>query len=159
VSRTAVLVILLAVPAAASAQQSAAPDSTDSPVSAERIVDGLKRPQLEIPPLPQMPTFRTAVEARKLETALEAVRRELAEEYGRGGKEQSRVPGAATALASVDVWPAIVGLYNKIQDIRREHAEANAREMVSKELAAFCAAHDCAAIQQGQPIEGLILPQ
>ena len=125
----------------------------DEPVSADRIRDRLRRPELQIPPLPPPPlTFRAEVQVT-LETPLDVIRRELREEAG----VRWRTP-VTQGLVEVDVLPAIVGLVNKIKTIRREHAEANARRMVEQELADFCSTHDCSDFEREPIAEGVIVP-
>jgi hypothetical protein len=125
----------------------------DDPVSTDRIRDGLRRPGLQIPPMPPPPlTFRSEVTV-KLETPLDVIRREL--------QEEARVrwrPPVTKGLAEVDVLPALVGLVNKIKTIRRQHAEAEARTMVEQELAEFCSTHDCSDIEREPVSEGVIVP-
>jgi hypothetical protein len=133
------------------------PASQEVPVSADRISDGLHRPELQIPPvvLSQEPTFRTSVTG-KLETPLDVIRRELREEARLHPWENAHyTPGV---VAQVDVIPALMSLITKIKTIRREHAEAEARQMVQQELAAFCSEHDCAEAAE-LPVEGVILPR
>ena len=127
--------------------------SPDEPVSTDRIRDRLRRPELQIPPLPPPPlTFRSEVSV-KLETPLDVIRRELREEAGL----RLRTP-ATQGLVEIDVLPALVGLVNKIKTIRREHAEANARRMVEQELAEFCSTHDCSDFEREPIAEGVIGP-
>jgi hypothetical protein len=132
--------------------------STQDPVSTDRIREGLRRPELQLPPLPlPPPTFRAEV-IEKLETPLDVIRRELATE-ARGSMPTLPAPvGVAVPLVSFDVLPAIVGLVNKIKQIRREHAEAEARRMVREELAAFCKTHDCTEIERQPVSEGVLSP-
>jgi hypothetical protein len=153
-------VFIAAFSAAPEGQQQPASEKPQpaDPVSAERIREGLKRPELQLPPLPPPPlTFRAEVEVT-LETPLDVIRRELATE-ARGSLPT--LPGpkeVAVPLVSYDVLPAIVGLVNKIKAIRREHAEADARRMVQAELDAFCQTHDCST-GGGEPLsEGVIAP-
>jgi hypothetical protein len=97
------------------------------------------------------PMFRVEVHATpRLETVLDAVRRELAA----NPREHSDapLPGAVWA-AEVDVLPAIVGLVRQLQRARRERSERRIRDEVSAELALFCDVNDCAASN-----EGLLLP-
>ena len=126
-------------------------------VSAERIQEGLRRPALEIPPLPPPPlTFRAEVLVT-LETPLDVIRRELREE----ANVEWRPPaaGSENQLVRMDILPAIVGLVNKFKAIRRANAEADARRMVQEELAAFCKTHDCADIERAPSSEGVIPSQ
>lgn len=88
-----------------------------------------------------------------LETPLDVIRRELQEE----AKVRFRTP-VTRGLAEVDVLPALVGLVNKIKTIRRQHAEAEARTMVARELAEFCLTHDCSEIERDPVPEGVIVP-
>lgn len=122
----------------------------------------MRRPELQIPPVPlDMPTFRSEVTG-KLETPLDVVRRELREEAGlppwRGGLARTPV-NCDSCVAQVDVLPALVGLVRKFKAIRREHAEAEARQMVRRELAEFCSTHDCSQVVQEPLAEGVILRQ
>jgi hypothetical protein len=124
---------------------------TDGVVSAERIQEGLRRPALEIPPLPPPPlTFRAEVLVT-LETPLDVIRREL--------QEEANVRWRPPARQGLDLLPAIVGFVNKIKTIRRERSEAEARSMVEQELAEFCKTHDCSDIEREPVSEGVILPQ
>ena len=124
---------------------------SDGVVSAERIQEGLRRPTLEIPPLPPPPlTFRAEVLVT-LETPLDVIRREL--------QEEANVRWRPPARQGLDLLPAIVGFVNKIKTIRRERSEADARRMVQQELAEFCKSHDCSDIEREPVTEGVILPQ
>jgi len=155
---TLIVGLALAAPLAARGQSpEATPASQEAPVSTDRISDGLRRPELQIPPVvvPQEPTFRTGVTG-KLETPLDVIRRELREEARLHPWENGHyTPGV---IAQVDVMPALMSLITKIKTIRHEHAEAEARQMVQQELAAFCSQHDCAEAAE-LPIEGVILPR
>ena len=142
---------------AAQAQQQGA---KDSPVSSNRVSEGLRRPELQLPPLPEEPPIFHVDVTGKLETPLDAIRRELREAAGlppwKGGTSINPPVGVAPVLAQFDVLPALIGLVTKIKTIRREHAEAQARQMVQQELAAFCATHDCSQVVQ-EPLEGVII--
>ena len=130
---------------------------SDGVVSAERIQEGLRRPALEIPPLPPPPlTFRAEVLVT-LETPLDVIRRELKEEANVTWRPP--VAGTENQLVRMDLLPALVGFVNKVKAIRRERAEADARRMVQQELAAFCKTHDCSDIDREPVTEGVILPQ
>jgi len=134
-------------------EHSPAAASEDTVVSADRIVEGLRRPELQIPPIPQeVPTFRSGVTG-KLETPLDVIRRELQEEAHlhpwQGGHYTQ----------GIDLLPAVMSLVTKIRTIRYEHAEAEARQMVKQELAEFCAEHDCSQAADVLPPEGLIAPK
>jgi len=129
-------------------------------ISATRVSQGLQaQPRLKMPLTSELaPTFRVEVQAPRLETVLDAVRREL----GANPHGHSLLPGAALRPAdarqlavgrSVDVLPAIVGLARQIQKARRERSERRIHDEVSAELAAFCEVNDCAASN-----EGLLLP-
>jgi hypothetical protein len=107
-----------------------------------------------IPPLPapDLPVFRVEVTTRTgLETALDAVRRELAADR-RAGRYDIPGPGTARALR-VDVLPAMTGLVRRVQKARRARAERRIHAEVTAELATFCEVNDCAASN-----EGLLLP-
>ena len=120
-------------------------------VSTDRVRDGLRRPELQIPLLPPPPvTFRIEVE-EKLETPLDVIRRELQQE----ANARWRIP----TRTGLDLMPALVGLVTKIKDIRRQHAEADARTMVQAELAQFCSTHDCSEFESGPISEGVIITQ
>ena len=128
-------------------------DVEELPLSTEHIVDGLHRPELEIPPVSHgVPTFRISVTG-KLETPLDVIRRELREEAHlhpwQGGHY----------TAGVDLLPAVMSLVTKIRTIRYEHAEAESRQMVKRELAAFCEEHDCSEAADELPLEGVIAPK
>ena len=134
---------------AAPAPQSASPNGADQPVSVQRVGEGLKRPELQIPPLPPPPlTFRTEVTER-LETPLDVIRREL--------QEEARVRLGLPTRQGLDLLPALVGLVDKVKSIRRAHAEAEARQMVQRELDAFCRVHDCSEIER-EPVSEGVLP-
>jgi hypothetical protein len=127
-------------------------------VSMEHVSEGLRRPELYIPPVQlQEPTFRSGVTER-LETPLDVIRRELQEEARTRPWETGpyKAPGV---IAQVDVMPAIYSLVAKIKAVRREHAEAEARQMVQEELAAFCSEHDCTQAAQLPLYEGIVAPQ
>jgi hypothetical protein len=126
-------------------------------VSADHVRDGLRRPELIIPPVAfQEPTFRSGVTER-LETPLDVIRRELREEARLHPWENAHyTPGV---IAQVDVLPALASLVTKIKRIRYEHAEAEARQMVQEELAAFCAQHDCSQAEALPLDEGIITPR
>jgi len=153
-----VIVVILALvwPRALSGQEAASGEQAiqaGEPVSADRIRNGLRRPELQIPLLPPPPlTFRSEVLVT-LETPLDVIRRELQAE----AKVHFRTP-VTKGLAEVDVLPALVGLVNKIKAIRRQHAEAEARTMVERELAEFCLTHDCSDIEREPFTEGVIVP-
>jgi len=153
----ALLVLALSAATAAAPPQSSPVRADTPPVSAEHVSRGLQvQEPLRVPPPPPPaePTFRMEVEGKPhLETALEAVRRELAGDtypnhlvkplYGMGGP----------AGGSVDMLPAILGLVHKIQKARYERAERQIHADVTAELAVFCAANDCSTVN-----EGLLLP-
>jgi 8-oxo-dGTP pyrophosphatase MutT (NUDIX family) len=140
----------LALPDPATGQQpDQEPASPETVVSPDRVSEGLRRPELQIPAVPQeMPTFRSSVTG-DLETALAAMRREL--------QEEARLHPAGQYKTGVDLWPAVTSLVKTIKRIRYEHSEEEARQMVQDELSTFCAEHDCAQAAQ-LPLEGVILP-
>jgi len=147
----------LSAPAMAAGQQQEQQSTpAQTVVSPDHVSEGLRKPELFIPPTAlQEPTFRSGV-TEKLETPLDVIRRELREEAKLRPWENARyTPGV---IYQVDVMPAIYSLVAKIKAIRREHAEAEARQMVQEELAAFCATHDCAEAAQ-LPLESVILPR
>ena len=120
------------------------------PVSVESVREGLQRPQvLKIRPVEITPIFRAKVDVDlPLETPLEAIRRELAESSGYSGR------------GGIDILALGMSLVRKIQDVRRAHAEANARREVQEALAAFCATHDCSVLESGPlPLEGIFFPR
>jgi len=124
-----------------------------SPVSPDHISEGLKRPELQIPAVPvQEPTFRSGV-TEKLETPLDVIRRELREEAHLHPWQGGRY------TQGIDVLPALMSLVTRVKTIRREHAEAEARQMVQEELAAFCAEHDCSQAADLPLPEGVIAPR
>ena len=137
--------------------------SRSSVVSADHVSEGLKRPELQIPPVPfQQPTFRSGV-TEKLETPLDVIRRELREEahhhpYRGGLYSWDAWPGGRPPQG-VDVIPALMSLVTHIKTIRREHAEAEARQMVQEELSEFCAQHDCTQAAELPIEEGVIAPR
>jgi len=111
-------------------------------------------PRMIIPPLPppDRPLFRVEVTTPGIETALDAVRRELAADPlpGRPAIPRPELPRAAR----VDVLPAVTGLVRRVQKARRANAERRIHADVTSELAAFCDVNDCAAAN-----EGLLLPR
>ena len=120
-----------------------------SPVSVERVREGLQRPTLKIPPLePAIPVFRGSVEVDlPLDTPLQAMRRELAADSGYSGR-------------GPDIIGAVMGIVKRIKAARRAHAEAEIRKEVQAELNVFCAEHDCSVLEDGPPpIEGVIIPR
>jgi hypothetical protein len=104
---------------------------------------------LKIPPLEVLPVFRGSVEVELvLDTPLQAMRRELAEDSGYSGRR------------GVEVLGAVMGIVKRVKAARRARAEADVRQEVQAELNAFCAEHDCSVLEGGSPpIEGVILPR
>ena len=97
------------------------------------------------------PMFRVEVLAGpRLETVLDAVRRELA---ANPREHSDTLFPIAVPAVKVDVLPAIVGLARQIQRARRERSDRRIHDEVSAELAAFCDVNDCSAAN-----EGLLLP-
>jgi len=145
--RLAVLFVCLSQ--TASAQEAA--------VSAVRVGEGLQRPALIIPtPQPEpLPTFRVETRGTSLETALDAMRRDLATNPG-----WNRHPPPAVfispPLITVDVLPLVYSAARRVGDARRRRQETNARRLVADDLAAFCALYDCLT---AEPIEGVIVPE
>jgi hypothetical protein len=142
---------IAAAPAAALAQSPPARPAADAAVSTGRVSRALRQAPIQIPPLPALdhPTFRVEVTTQPgLETALDAVRRELAADpLGHSDIPQAR-------MVKVNVLPALTGLARRVQKARRARAERRIHAEVTAELAAFCAVNDCAAAN-----EGLLLPQ
>jgi len=109
------------------------------------------RPRLQMPLASDIgPMFRVEVQAPRLETVLDAVRRELA---ANPREHSDTLFPIAVPAVKVDVLPAIVGLARQLQRARRERSERRIHAEVSAELAAFCDVSDCAP-----PNEGLLLP-
>ena len=142
---------LLAVVDTTTVAQQTSPSASQPPpsgVSADRISEGLKRPELQLPPIPlPPPTFRAEV-VEKLETPLDVIRREL--------QEEANVRWKPPTKQGLDLMPALVGLVSKVKSIRRDHAEAEARRMVQEELDAFCRTHDCSQIEREPISEGVV---
>jgi hypothetical protein len=151
--------LLAAALSAAAAQSLPGDGSAVDAIPATRVSRGLEaHPRLQMPrPADIEPMFRVEVQAPRLETVLDAVRRELA--ANPRGYSDTPLTGAGhdgrppTPAASVNVLPAIVGLARQLQRARRERSERRIHDEVSAELAAFCDVNDCAA-----PNEGLLLP-
>jgi len=149
--------MVLAAACAAAAQEQGVPaDSGGTVVSVDKIREGLQRRELQIPPLPpEYPTFRSGVEV-ELETALAAMRRALREE-ARARPWEFATPKPPGVIAQVDILPALASLVTRIKRMRYEHAEAEARQMVREELAAFCSQHDCSQAAELPIDEGIIV--
>ena len=136
------------------ARPAAAPQQAGSAVavSDDRVREGAQRPQtLKIPPLPEAftPVFRATVkeDAVLVENPLEGMRRDLAESSG--------APDRAYNLLDVPM-----ALVKKIQAARHARAESAARREVQAAISAFCAAHDCSALEQSPDTpEGIIFPR
>ena len=146
-SITAVL-LLMSGGGGVAAGQDAAPGAEQPPVSADRIQEALQRPALKIPPVPldTTPIFRSKVEGEwPLETPLQVIRRELAEEAHGRRPGVAGTAGGAAPLMSVDLLEIAASVRNALQQSRRQHAEAEARQMVQEELDEFCRVHDCSA--------------
>jgi hypothetical protein len=149
-----VVLTLVALASTANAQQ----PGVDQPSAAlERITSALHRDPLHIPPpVIANPMFHVEIdESWPRETPLDVVRKELAADVGATGRRGPST-GGTPALAQVDVLPAIYSAFHRIQAMRREHAEANARREVAADVAQFCAEHDCSAAELA-PIEGVLL--
>ena len=150
---------LIAAPAASGAQSAPPPETAEAPESAEHVSRGLQTQQpLRIPPEPPpaQPTFRAEVPGTlPLETALDAVRRELGA-TPRPGHLVTPLTGVEGMVAGsqVDVLPAILGLVHKIQRARYERTERQIQADVTAELADFCEVNDCSVVN-----EGLVLPK
>jgi hypothetical protein len=143
-----IAVLLVMLSAVQSPSETPAPPA-EPPISVERVREGLQRPALTIPPLEILPVFRGSVVVDlPLDTPLEAMRRELAEDSGYSGRR------------GVDVLGAVMGIVKRVKAARRAHAEAEIRKEVQAQLNAFCAEHNCAALEDGPPpIEGVIIPR
>jgi hypothetical protein len=89
------------------------------------------------------------------ETVLDAVRKELAAEYGHG-HHTSSIAGAP-ALGQIELLSLIKAAIDTINASRQRHALAEARRQVASELAEFCLTHDCTPMEPVQP-EGVFLP-
>ena len=145
-------------PVSASAQRDAS--AATPPVSADRVREGLQRPEpLRIPPIPEPAAhFRVDVEGLfPVETVLDGVRRDLAAQPGFAA---GRPTGPGSPLAGgLDLLGVVRGLAGRIGGARRARAERNARREVQDALAAFCRVHDCSVLEEGPPPhEGLALP-
>lgn len=145
-------VLMLGGQASTPAMPTTPPDSPSdplSPVSLDRVHQGLQRSTLKIPPIDPLPVFRGSVEIDlPLDTPLDAMRRELAADSGYSERR------------GVDVLGAVMGIVKRVKSARRARAEAEIRREVQAELNAFCAKHDCSALEDGPaPIEGVIIPR
>jgi len=140
--------VVMALMAAAQSPAPTPPTTPESPVSVERVREGLQRPALKIPEIEVLPVFRGSVEVDlPLDTPLQAMRRELAGESG----YSERRP---------DIIGAVMGIVKRIKAARRAHAEAEIRKEVQAEIDAFCVEHDCSVLENGPPpLEGIILPR
>ena len=120
--------------------------ASDSPVSVERIYEGLQRPALKIPQIEYVPVFRATVDEILVENPLQGLRRELAAESGYPGKK-------------VDIIAAVMSIVRGIKGAYRAYSEARIRKEVQEALTAFCAEHDCSILEDGPPpMEGIVLP-
>jgi hypothetical protein len=149
--RLAVLAVVLM--AAGQADNPAAPAPIpDPPASVERIREALLRdgehPALKIPPpVDFTPVFRATVVDKVLDTPLQAMRRELAEDSGYSGR------------GGVEIIGLVMGMVRSIKAAHRAHEEAAIRKEVQEALNAFCAEHDCTVLADGPPpLEGIVLP-
>jgi hypothetical protein len=127
----------------------AAPPPPDVPVSVENIREGLQRPALKIPPVePSLtPVFRVTIVDKVLDTPLQAMRRELAEDSGYSGR------------GGVEIIGLVMGMVHSIKAAHRAHEEAVIRNEVQEALDAFCVEHDCSVLENGPPpLEGIVLP-
>jgi hypothetical protein len=150
-----------AVPAQQSTPGGGAPAET-SPVSVERVGEGLKRPEgLRIPPMPEPPAVQFRIEVEGLfrtESVLDGVRRDLGARPGVAAGRPTG-PGSPLAGGGMDLLGLAKGLVNSFNDARRARAERNTRREVQEALAAFCRVHDCSIVEQGPPPpEGIALP-
>jgi hypothetical protein len=142
-----VAVLILAFDANAQAQDS----RTSSPVSIEHIQRWLLERPLQIPPVTASePAFRIDVDAEwPRETPLDVARKELST-TSRANRPTIPTPSGAVPLVQIDVMPALQQAIHRMRDIRREHAQRNARRLVADDLAQFCADHDCSQVEQPQ---------
>ena len=127
--------------------QTADPAVPAPPVSLERIQERLKRPAaLQLPP-ERKADFHASVteEFTRPETALEALRRELA-----GDVTPKRIPPGTISppLITVDLLQLAVQVKRQLGAALRARAERNARADVEAALAEFCAQHDCSVLEQ-----------
>jgi len=145
--------------AVACAGQAAEQDSSELPVSLERIKEHLNRPPALQLPAEREPDFReTVIEAFTLpETVLDALRRSLA-----GELTPKRIPpGTITPpLIAVDLLQVATQVKRQVSGAMRARARRNARADVAAELEQFCAEHDCSVLEhetkQSRP-EGILL--
>lgn len=129
------------------------PPDAPLPPSHEEIVKGLRRPWLTLPPLPQeAPTFR--IEAvDPVETALDAMRRDLRENpvgpwtLVRGGR-----------AGGTDILGLVTGAVKMVQRARYAADERRIHQEVTAELDEFCRIHGCST-RERLAIEGMILPE
>ncbi len=134
------------------AQQPAAgePPRHELPVSVARIRARLERTQvLRLTLIDRKPDFRVDIRARRFEEDLLGRLDFRSGPVPPGGlyafEQRQRIgpPGIAQPLMMVDVLAISRALHGAIANARRASAETAAREEVQRELAAFCAAHDC----------------
>ena len=149
VAATLAVLMLLGGPQSPLPDPSSPVPDPQPPVSLKRVHEGLQRPTLKIPPIETLPVFRGSVEVDvPLDTPLDAMRRELAADSGYSGRR------------GIDVLGAVMGIVRRVKSARRARAEADIRKEVQAELNAFCAEHDCSALEDGPaPIEGVIIPR
>ena len=141
------LALMLACAVACAEQEPAEQNSSELPVSIDRIKERLSRPVvLQLPP-ERKADFRATVteEFTPPETVLEALRRELG-----GDVTPKRIPAGTISppLVSVDLLQFVTHLKRQIGGALRARAERNARDEVAAALAEFCAEHDCSVVEQ-----------
>ena len=153
------LVLVLGCAVACAAQTPAEQNTSELPVSIERIKERLNRPPVLQLPTESQPDFRATVIASFAlpETVLEAIRRDLAADF----TPKRIAPGTITPpLASIDLLQLAAFVKRRMGTTLRARAERNARTEVEAALAEFCAEHDCSVLEperyQSNP-EGILL--
>jgi len=119
--------VLAAAPLAAG--QEAAGSKNDESLS--RIRQALARDTKRLQIVPPTPTFKVEITQHPFFTE-----RPETWNFAGGGVPPGTRADHAVPAASVDVWPMLRGLREKI-------AERRAQEEVSASIAAFCATHEC----------------
>ena len=132
--------------AMAAGQTQGPPAGTETPVSVERVRDGLNRPTIKIPPIEITPVFRAKADEVLFENPVQGMRRELA--------------GSSGHTPRINLIDTVTGIVKSIRARYRAHSEARIRKEVEAELTAFCAEHDCSVLEDGPPpLEGIVRPR